>query len=216
MQERRKSLSQRTQRLSVVLHRLRRDQHERDDAGARAAIDPVVQRALLHQRIARAQVDHCAVELHVDLARNHHRIVDRLGAMIARRDARLVFDQPEYRPVLGRPDVAALVTGPPRGQVPADLVDGDDGAALRVVVRHHAPDVQCHVHSTLTPESLISRSQRSYSVPRNAANSSGEFATTSNHCLSMYFSLKAGSLSTFFTSAYIAWVTSRGMPAGPA
>src|SRR5688500_1477945 len=69
-------------------------------------------------------------------------------------------------------------------------------------------------YSTFTRESLTRRSQRSYSVFRKAANSSGVLPTTSNHCFAER-SLKAGSLRIFVTSRWIVRTTSDGMPAGP-
>src|SRR5262245_24052810 len=63
--------------------RLCRHQHEGDDAGRRALVHPVVDGAALHQHVAGLEVDAGAVELHVDLARNHRRVVDRIGAVVA-------------------------------------------------------------------------------------------------------------------------------------
>src|SRR5207247_4384380 len=67
-----------------ILHRLRSHEHESDYARLGPAVHPVVNGAALHEHIARAQMNHRAVELHVDLAREHHRVVERLGAMGAR------------------------------------------------------------------------------------------------------------------------------------
>src|SRR5437879_6501918 len=74
-----------------IQHRPGRDKHEGDDAGLRAAVHPVVDRAALHEDIALAQVNGDAlVELHVDLARKHDGVVDRLGPVVARRDTGVI------------------------------------------------------------------------------------------------------------------------------
>src|SRR4029077_14721432 len=65
------------ERLSARRHRLRVDEGEGDHARRLAAVDPVVNGAALDQHVARLEVDLAAfLELHVDLARDHHRVVD--------------------------------------------------------------------------------------------------------------------------------------------
>src|SRR5262252_8647900 len=73
--------AERVEPLSARGDGLRVDERERDDAGNLAAVDPVVHRAALDEDIARLEVDLVALlELHVDLARDHHGVVDRVGA----------------------------------------------------------------------------------------------------------------------------------------
>src|SRR5207248_893176 len=93
--ERNKALAQRTQRPPAAFHRLRRNQHKSDDARLLPAVHPVVDRSPLYQDVPGAQMDLGALELHVDLAGEHHGVVDRLGAMVARRNAGLELDDPE-------------------------------------------------------------------------------------------------------------------------
>src|SRR5215831_9317092 len=85
------------QRLSVVLDRPGVDQHEGDHAGLVVAIDPVVDGAALHQHVAGAERDHLVVELHVDLAGQDNRVVDGIGAVVARRHPGRVLDHAENR-----------------------------------------------------------------------------------------------------------------------
>src|SRR2546423_405602 len=131
------ALTHRTEDLAIALDGFCWHQHERDDARLGAAIDPVVHRCLLHQHVAGAQMYHRIVELHVDLARDHHRVVDGLGAVLAPRDARLVAHDAKDGAIGAGPGDAALVPGPARDDIGAALVDRDDRAALRVVVGHH-------------------------------------------------------------------------------
>ena len=57
------------QRLAIGGHRFAADQHKGNDAVFFAVVDPVVDGAALHQRVARLQRHHHAVvQLHVDLA----------------------------------------------------------------------------------------------------------------------------------------------------
>src|SRR5258708_5901669 len=105
-------LAHRMQYLSVALGGLRRHEDESDDAGLGAHVHPVVQRRLLHERIAGAQLDHRIVEMHLDLARDHHSVVDGLGAVPARCDARLVAHSAEDRAVGAGPRDAARAAGP--------------------------------------------------------------------------------------------------------
>src|SRR5918993_1904690 len=73
------------QHVGLELDRLRCDQDEADDAGFRATVDPVMNRAPLDEDVALLEPDHDAVvQLHVDLAGHDHGVIDRLGAMVAR------------------------------------------------------------------------------------------------------------------------------------
>jgi len=47
----------------------------------------LLDRAALHQHVAGLEMDGCIVELHVDLAGHHHRVIDRIRAMVARADS---------------------------------------------------------------------------------------------------------------------------------
>src|SRR5687768_10448919 len=116
------------------------NQDESDHAGLGSAVDPVVQGVLLHQHVALPQAHHLAVELHLDLAGKHDRVVHRLGAVVARRDAGLVSHQPEYDAVVPFPQVQALVPGPGRHRFPEHFVDSDDRTPTLVVVGDYAPD----------------------------------------------------------------------------
>src|SRR5262245_31609029 len=102
-------LSFRVQRLAADAHRLGADQHESDRTGFLAMVDPVVNGAALHQHVAGLEVHGLAVvELHVDLTRHHHRVVDRIGAVHARAVAGLEAQHAEYRAVVdGGADLAA-------------------------------------------------------------------------------------------------------------
>src|SRR5262249_45693627 len=97
--------------------RLCRHQHEGDDAGRRALVHPVVDGAALHRHVARLEVHAGAVDLHVDLARNHRGVVDRIGAMVARADSGTEAHHPEHGAV---------------GKRGADLAGGGVGAAVVV------------------------------------------------------------------------------------
>src|ERR1700687_1672330 len=90
------------------LDRLRRDQHEGDDAGLRAAVDPVVHGPALDHHVAGLQMRYRArLELHVDFARHDHRIVDGVGAVDAWNVARLELEDAEDGPVVeGRTGLA--------------------------------------------------------------------------------------------------------------
>ena len=92
----------RRQRLAAVFDGPRIDQDKGDYAGRARSVDPVVDRAALDQHVTRAQGDDLGVELHIDLAGQHHGIVDGIRAVIARRDARSVFDDPEDGAVVAR------------------------------------------------------------------------------------------------------------------
>src|SRR3954468_6974766 len=79
--------------------------------------------------------------MHLDLARDDDRIVDGFGAVLARRDARLVAHDAEDGAVGAGPRDAALMPRPARDDVGAALVDRDDRAPGRVVIGHHPADV---------------------------------------------------------------------------
>jgi hypothetical protein len=62
-------LSYRIQDFATDLHWLGVDQDESDHTRRSATIDPIVDRAALHEHVARFQMDDRFVELHVDLTR---------------------------------------------------------------------------------------------------------------------------------------------------
>src|ERR1039458_6768652 len=79
------------QRLPSAARRLGADKHECDDANFAAAVDPVVDRAALHQHVAGLELCyHSVVQLHLDFAGDDDGVVDRVGAVVARSDAGLV------------------------------------------------------------------------------------------------------------------------------
>src|SRR4051812_11697207 len=106
------------------------------------------------------------VELHVDLARHHHRIVDRVGAVIARRDAGAEAHHPKHRAVVERgahlapgaigvaavvdrkafagPDHGGVRARPALGDVLGGLVDRHDRVAVLVVTSDDAADGEAH------------------------------------------------------------------------
>src|SRR5262249_60576869 len=106
------------------------------------------------------------VEFHVDLTRHDNRIVDRVGAMVARRYAGAKAYNAEHRTIgncgadflagginiavvvdresLARPDHAVERSWALRGDVLDHFVDEDLGAALIVVARDNASDIDAH------------------------------------------------------------------------
>src|SRR5213075_2595042 len=83
-------------------------------------------------------------DIHLELAGNDDRVVDRLGAVVARRDAGLVLDEAEDRAVGALPEVEALVPGARAHRIRDDLVAGDDRAALLVVIGDHPAPAKRH------------------------------------------------------------------------
>src|SRR5471030_576532 len=136
------------------------DQYEGDDARLGPAIEPVVDRTALNQYIARLQTDLCAVEVHIDLARQHHRIVNRIRTMIPRFDSRGKFNHAKHRTVwmtgtyfsLGAIAILVVVNGesfcrPDHGALRAltqgyatgdEFIYGDHGPAVGVVTGYDA------------------------------------------------------------------------------
>src|ERR1700744_4700333 len=56
-------------------------QHEQNSTGLGPVIDPGMVRGLLDDRIARLEMDCRIIEHHVDLARQHPRVIDAAGEM---------------------------------------------------------------------------------------------------------------------------------------
>src|SRR5262245_50924970 len=79
-----KEISEKRTIRSALAHRtlciLRGNEHECDHARLAAAVDPVVDRVPLHQRVALLETHHRAIEVHLDLAGDDYRVVDGLGA----------------------------------------------------------------------------------------------------------------------------------------
>src|SRR4029077_16772173 len=89
---------ERAEHLSARHRGFRVDQHEGHHARGLASIHPAMDGSALHEDIARLEVDLGAfLQLHVDLTRDHHRVVDRVGAMHAGRDPGRELDDAEYR-----------------------------------------------------------------------------------------------------------------------
>src|SRR5262249_50224827 len=76
--------------------RMRGDQHEHDHTGFATAVDPVVNRAALDDHVAGFEVHLIAVEIHVDLARQDDRVVDRVSAVVPSGIARGEFDDAKH------------------------------------------------------------------------------------------------------------------------
>src|SRR5882672_468399 len=159
--------AERVERLSARGGGLRVDQGEGDHTGRLAAVDPVVDGAALDQHVARLEVDLVALlQLHVDLARDDHGVVDRVGAMHPRRYAGGELDDAEYGSAgerradfvqpgvgvarvvrgdrIGRPDDGGGRARPVRDDVLRDLVDLHDGAPVAVVPRDHPSHLHRH------------------------------------------------------------------------
>ncbi len=79
-------LSLRRKRLAAGSRRLGGHEREGNDAWLGTLVDPVVDRAALHEYVAGLQMYGGAVEIHVDFSRYDDGIIDRVSAMIARRD----------------------------------------------------------------------------------------------------------------------------------
>src|SRR5690349_8084925 len=163
--------------LAGALDRLGRDQHEGNDAGHSTAVHPVVDGAALYQDVSSLEMNHGPVEVHVDLAGDDDRVVDRLGAMVAWRYPRSILDQPEHRAIgingcdgagaavgvtavvgwefAGGPDYATRMRRPPRDHILAHLVNADDRAAILVVAGDDAADLQGHRNSFYRMESAL-------------------------------------------------------------
>src|SRR5215469_1326691 len=159
-------LTLRVEHLAANLDRLGRNQHESDDAGYGAAVDPIVDRASLHQHIAGLEMDGRTVELHVDLARHYDGVVDRVGAVIARarpwselKNAEdhtiiqrcagpaqplILLADVVDRKALARPNDARGRTRAGRNEVLRDLINLNDGAAGCVVTGDNAAELQGH------------------------------------------------------------------------
>jgi len=86
--------------LAVDFDRFGVNQDERDSARLRAGVDPVVNRAPLNQHVASLEVHEFAVlQLHVDFTRHDDRVINRIGAMYARRVAGVELENSEHRAV---------------------------------------------------------------------------------------------------------------------
>src|SRR6266436_6350533 len=123
------------------LDRLGCDQHKGDDARYGSPVDPIVDRAALDQHVPGFEMNRRIVEFHIDLARHHHRIIDRVGAMISRARA---GSKLEDRKALGRPNHTGGGTRPRRSEVPRYLVDFDDGTPGLVVTGDNPAKLQRH------------------------------------------------------------------------
>jgi hypothetical protein len=111
-------------------------------------------------------VDDRVIQLHVDLAGDNDDVVDRVGPVVAGRQARRELQHAEDRTVRQRgarlaqarvvlavvvggealrgPHVDARGPRAPREGVRGDFVDLDDRLAARVVPGDHSPHLECH------------------------------------------------------------------------
>src|SRR5215469_5486489 len=149
--------------------RFRGDQHKGDHARPGAAIDPIVDRAALHQHVPGFQVDGRIVELHVNFARHDDGIVDGISTVVARADPGGQFEHAkdgavvERRAGLAQPLVLFTIVvdretlrrphdarGCPRAggdRVLCGFIDFDDRSPGCVVTGHHTADLQGHSES---------------------------------------------------------------------
>src|SRR5215467_8199635 len=157
----------RMQRMTGYLNWICADQDEGDDAILLRAIDPVMDRPALHENVAGLERDdHVVVELHVDLSGNHDGVVDRIGAVVARRHAGLIADDAKHgsmldggadrggarvevtivvdRKAFGRPDDARRRAGPIGDDVLRNSVDLHDSASIGGVTGDDTADLQAH------------------------------------------------------------------------
>src|SRR5262249_33915876 len=147
--------------------RLGRYLREGDDARGRALVHPVMDGAPLHQHVASLEVHAGAVELHVDLARDHCSVIDRIGAVVARGNPGAEAHHPEDgavvdcgdadfasrrvcapvvvdRKAFTRPDHGGVRTWPRLHDVLGHFVDRHDRAAVLVMACHDAADCEAH------------------------------------------------------------------------
>jgi hypothetical protein len=143
----------------VDLDRLGVDKDESDHTGLSATVDPIVDRATLHEHVARFQMDNGVIELHIDFARRDDGIIDRIRPVVSRRHSRPKLDDAKDRPVVqcradlpqalvsvarvidGKrfrgPDHTSRRSGPARDEIFGNLVDLDDRAPLVIMSGDH-------------------------------------------------------------------------------
>src|SRR5881628_2508858 len=88
------------QDLTVDVERLGVDKDESDHTGLSAAIDPIVDRAALHEHVARLQMDDRVIELHVDLIRHDDGIINGIRPVVSRRNPGRKLDDAKDRAVV--------------------------------------------------------------------------------------------------------------------
>src|SRR6266436_746071 len=184
-------LASSVQHPAADLDRLGRDQHKGDDARYGSPVDPIVDRAALDQHVPDFEMNRRIVEFHIDLARHHHRIIDRVGAMISRARAGSELEDAKNgavverragrapplilaagvvdRKALGRPNDASGGTRPRRNEVLRYLVDLDDGMPGLVVTgdnpaklqRHNGPPRLIWFNRSGSIQKLLSNSENS-------------------------------------------------------
>src|SRR5437773_8629879 len=88
------------QDLTVDVDRLGVDKDESDHTGLSAAIDPIVDRAALHEHVARLQMDDRVIELHVDLTRHDDGIINGIRPVVPRRNPGRELDDAKGRAVV--------------------------------------------------------------------------------------------------------------------
>src|SRR5207247_8155169 len=88
------------QDLTVDVDRLGIDKDESDHTGLSAAIDPIVDRAALHEHVARLQTDDRIIELHVHLTRHDYGISNGIRPVVPRRHPGRKLDDAKDRAVV--------------------------------------------------------------------------------------------------------------------
>ena len=61
-----------------------------------AIVDPVVNRATLHQDIALLQMNNLPVDVHVNGASHHYSVINGFGSMVSRCNTRVVLNNSKY------------------------------------------------------------------------------------------------------------------------
>ena len=154
------------QDLTVDVDRLGVDKDESDHTGLSAAIDPIVDRAALHEHVARLQMDDRIIELHVDLTRHDDSIINGIRPVVPRRNPGRKLDDAKDRAVvqcrtdlpLSLVGVACVVCGkrfrgpdhtgrrsrPARDEIFGDFVDLDDCAPVCIMSGDYSSYLKCY------------------------------------------------------------------------
>src|SRR5437764_1390165 len=100
------------QDVTVDLDWLGVDKDESDHTGLSAAVDPIVDRAALHEHVARLQMDDRIIELHVDLTRHDDGIINGIRPVVPRRHPGRKLDDAKDRTVVQcRTDLSQSLVG---------------------------------------------------------------------------------------------------------
>jgi len=91
------------QTLAFDLDGLGADQHKGDDADLWSSIDPIVDGAALNKHVTSFEnADHTVVEFHLDLAGDHHGVVDGVGAVVSGGHTGLIAHHSKNRAIVHR------------------------------------------------------------------------------------------------------------------